>query len=293
MALPADGNWNNTLYSSNIPVKMYENTQNEDYPPHWHTATEIIMPLYQGYNVTLRDYTYYLKENDILIVPSRELHSIGVPPDASKGKRLILLFEPSILYTIFGQFGIVSKLHNVTYVTPEVTPSIHQKIHSLLMDSYHEQANGDAFKFTATYHHIIEMFIILARYYTDLRKNTANEQFSARHEYIARLDVVFEYIDKHLTEQITLKKAAKIANFSEFHFARIFKSYANMSFHQYLQQKRINISKYFLQNPKLSIIDVAMASGFTSLTTFNRVFKQVENYTPSEYKKMYVFGINV
>ena len=267
---------------------MYENTQDEDYPLHWHTATEIIMPLSQGYNVTLRDTYHHLKENDILIVPPLELHSISIPPDACNGKRLILLFEPSILYTIFGQSGIVSKLHNVTYITPEITPSIHKKIHSLLMDSYHELVNGDAFKFTAAYHYIIEMFIILTRYYTGLQKNTANgEQFSTRHEYISRLDVVFDYIDNHLTEQITLKKAAQIANFSEFHFARIFRSYTNMSFHQYLQQKRIGKSKYFLQNPKLSITDVAMASGFTSLTTFNRVFKQVENYTPSEYKKMY------
>jgi len=254
MALPADGNWNNTFYPSNTPVRIWENTQNEDYPPHWHTATEIIMPVYQGYNVTLRDHTIHLKENDILIVPSMELHSISVPPDACNGKRFILMFEPSILYTIFDQSGIVSKLYNVTYITPEITPSIHQKIHSLLMDSCYELANGDVFKFTAVYHHIIEMFIILVRYYTDLQKNTADdEQFSTRHEHILRLDAVFEYIDKHLTEQITLKKAAQIANFSEFHFARIFKSYTNMSFHQYLRQKRINKSKYFLQNPKLSI----------------------------------------
>jgi len=279
---------------------MFENTQNEDYPLHWHTTVEIIMPLSQGYDVTLRDHAYHLKENDILIVPSRELHSISVPPDACNGRRLILLFEPSILYTIFGQAGIVSKLYSITHITSETAPPIYQKIYSLLMDSYHELTKNDIFKFTATYHHIIEVFIILARYYTDLQKspgNTGNgitgtdndEQFGSRNEYISRLDVLFEYIDKHLTETITLKKAAAITNFSEFHFARIFKCYANMSFHQYLQYKRIDKSKFFLQNPKLSITDVAMSSGFTSLATFNRVFRQIEHYTPSEYRKMYSF----
>jgi len=301
MALPPDGNWNNTFYPSDILVRMWENFQNENYPLHWHTAVEIIMPLKQGYDVILREHTYHLKENDILIVPSLELHGINVPPDACNGKRFILMFEPSILYTIFGQSGIVSKLHTVTYITPETMPAIHQKIHSLLMDSYHELKKDDAFRFTAAYHHIIGMFIILLRYYTDLQKNTEQEnssqknspkeQVSTQQKYISRLDGVFEYIDKNFNEKIPLKRAAEIANFSEFHFARIFKIYTNISFHQYLQQVRINKSKFFLQNPKLSITDVALASGFTSLTTFNRVFKHIEKYTPSEYKKMYQFRI--
>jgi len=296
MALPADGNWNNTLYPSDILVRMWENSQSEDYPLHWHTAVEIIMPLQQGYTVTMRDHVYHLRENDILIVPSLELHGISVPPDAANGKRFILMFEPSILYTIFGQPGIAAKLFNLTYVTPETTPSIHQKIHSLLMDSYHELKTDDAFRFTAAYHHIIEMFIILLRYYTDLQKdtpqkNTSIAQFGARQEYISRLDGVFEYIDKNFNKKITLKKAAVIANFSESHFTRIFKMYTNISFHRYLWQVRINKSKIRLQNPKLSITDAALASGFDSLTTFNRVFKQIEKYTPSEYKKMYQFRI--
>ena len=36
-----------------------------------------------------------------------------------------------------------------------------------------------------------------------------------------------------------------------------------------------------------SVTDVAMKVGFSSLTTFNRVFKSINGYTPSDYKKLY------
>ncbi|MDR0635923.1 MAG: hypothetical protein LBF87_02470 [Treponema sp.] len=42
---PPDGDYNRPPYESNIQVLVYENVQNEDYSMHWHTATEIVMPL--------------------------------------------------------------------------------------------------------------------------------------------------------------------------------------------------------------------------------------------------------
>jgi len=289
MAIPLDDNWDNwdkKMYTSNIPVKMWENNENEDYPLHWHTATEIIMPVKNGYTVTVRDVSHHLRENDIFIVPSRELHSIGVPPDSVTGKRFILMFEPPILYDIFGHYGIVSKLNTTVHITPKTMPSIHQKIHALLTDSCREMKSDDDFKFTATYHHIIEIYILLVRYYTQ-QNSVTDKQFTTRQEYISRLDVIFKYMDKYPAQNLTLKKAAEIANFSPFHFERIFKTYTNMSFYQYLRQRMIGKAEKLLQNPKLSITDVAMSSGFNSMATFNRVFRQIRNCTPSEYKKMY------
>ena len=45
-------------------------------------------------------------------------------------------------------------------------------------------------------------------------------------------------------------------------------------------------AEMYLNQPDLSILDVALQSGFKSLSTFNRVFKSYKNCTPSEYRKM-------
>ena len=69
-------------------------------------------------------------------------------------------------------------------------------------------------------------------------------------------------------------------------FANVFKQFSGMSCYDYLIQKRIAHAEALLIQPDLSITEVAMRSGFGSLSTFNRVFKAVKNCTPSEYKNL-------
>lgn len=38
-------------YGNSMGVRMFHNVDYEDYPEHWHTAIEIIMPVHEGYNV--------------------------------------------------------------------------------------------------------------------------------------------------------------------------------------------------------------------------------------------------
>jgi transcriptional regulator GlxA family with amidase domain len=40
-------------------------------------------------------------------------------------------------------------------------------------------------------------------------------------------------MDQHATEELTLESVAQVANFSQYHFERIFKKYTNTSFYQY------------------------------------------------------------
>ena len=53
-----------------------------------------------------------------------------------------------------------------------------------------------------------------------------------------------------------------------------------------LSVSRIAHAEQLLIEPNLSITEVAMRSGFNSLSTFNRIFKAAKNCTPSEYKNL-------
>ena len=98
--------------------------------------------------------------------------------------------------------------------------------------------------------------------------------------------MVCNYITDHCTENISVEELADLAGFSKFHFARLFKQFTNMSCYEYLTQKRIAHAERLLIEPNLSITEVAMRSGFNSLSTFNRIFKASKNCTPSEYKNL-------
>jgi gentisate 1,2-dioxygenase len=132
MPIPEDGNYNNTPYKDNLYVMFWDNKENWNFPSHWHSAMEIIMPTKGGYEIRLRNKTYLLRENDILFIPPMALHSIKVPPKSEKGQRIILMFEPTILLSLPGLSEVVAGLYNLNYITPEKMPDIHRDIQSLL-----------------------------------------------------------------------------------------------------------------------------------------------------------------
>ena len=120
-------------------------------------------------------------------------------------------------------------------------------------------------------------------------KRISNEadEFVINSDDRVKLSRVMKYIDQNFTEEISLDKLAAVAGYSKYHFSRIFKKYHNMSTVQYISRKRIKLAERLLVDPELSITEVAMRSGFSSLTTFNRIFKMEKQCTPTEFKKMH------
>ena len=47
-------------YKQNTSIKLYDNDQYEDYPPHWHTTMELIMPMDNIYTVECNNQTFTL-----------------------------------------------------------------------------------------------------------------------------------------------------------------------------------------------------------------------------------------
>lgn len=284
MPLPADGDFNRTPYTSNVYIKLYENAEDLNYPVHWHSAIEIIMPVEGSYEIQLRDKTYLLNKNDILFIPPMDTHGITVPADSKNGLRIILMVEPTILFSLPGISESIIKHYNTNLITYKEFPDIHGKAQQLLMDCYHEYLKNDEYQTTAMYAKIIDFFVLLSRNYN--RGLTSSDNLlNTRQDYIARLNTVFGYIHNHLAEDLSLDKVADIAHYSKFHFERIFKEYTNMSFCHYLKIKRVLYAEILLLNPKMNITDVALASGFGSISAFNRAFKEIKHCSPSKFRQ--------
>jgi len=61
-----------------------------------------------------------------------------------------------------------------------------------------------------------------------------------------------------------------------------------MSFPAYLSSVRVKNAIRLLADEKLSITDCAFLAGFQSTTTFNKAFRELTDYSPREYRKMYI-----
>lgn len=105
-------------------------------------------------------------------------------------------------------------------------------------------------------------------------------------EYSEKFGTVLKYIDNNYMYDISLDQLADVAGYSKYHFSRIFKQYNSMSYIQYINARRTKAAEQLLFEPDIPITEVAMRSGFKSLTTFNRIFKEIKHCTPTDFKKL-------
>lgn len=95
---------------------------------------------------------------------------------------------------------------------------------------------------------------------------------------------VLDYIQAHLDQNIKLADLAQLLGISQFHFSALFKQSMGISPHQYLLQQRIERAKQLLQQTNKSIMDIALACGFSSHSHLSNQFRQVTGVTPKTYR---------
>ena len=270
-------------YDAMNGLKLYHNTEAENYPIHWHTALEIIMPVHGEYTVIIDGTPHTFYEGDIWITPPGTLHELIAPP---LGERLIMLFDYSMICNVNAMDSLLHTLLPYTLITQKEYPDLNTRLQFYLSEVIREYDNPTPFTEACVYSLMIRFFVTLGRSNFSASAKFPGITRNKQHEYVEKFMMVCNYITDHCTENITIDQLADLAGFSKFHFARLFKQFSNMSCYEYLTQKRIAHAERLLIEPNLSITEVAMRSGFNSLSTFNRIFKAAKNCTPSEYKNL-------
>lgn len=284
MSRELNGVFEKVGFGNDSSILLHINKEYEDYPIHWHTALEIIMPIENTYAVTMNKVAYSLQVGDILIIPPGELHELYAPPT---GTRMILLFDFTLISNLKGFSSILPVIAQPRIISKTKSPDLYEAEHKLLMNISEEYKSNNTLREAAIYSMIIHMFVLIGRnlMYSDNVFPTvrANKQ----KEYIEKFNMIFDYIDKNYTEDLSLDVVANVAGFSKFHFSRLFKQFTDMSFYDYLNQRRVKAAENLLLDPNLPITEIALQSGFSSISTFNRVFKCFKECTPSEFKELY------
>lgn len=93
------------------------------------------------------------------------------------------------------------------------------------------------------------------------------------------------YMDANFITIKNIKEIADLCTMSEYQFFRIFKLIFKVSPYQYLNEKKLCLAQQLLQNPTISISDIALQSGFIDLPTFSKNFKKHIGISPQQLKK--------
>ena len=100
-----------------------------------------------------------------------------------------------------------------------------------------------------------------------------------------RISAVLEFIDKNMTNKITLKSVADYLNVDVFHLSREIKKETGKTFTEQLINRRLDEAKRLLKYTDYNLTQVSEICGFLSKSYFIKVFKDHFKTTPIQYRK--------
>lgn len=230
-----------------------------DFPYHMHTNIEIMICTEGTLRATCNEQERILRKGDIMISFPNDIHSYT---KTSYGKGIMIIFHPNI-----------SELISSTLNNGQYSSFVNEeKVISLAWDLLGYSKKSSNFSVIYGYLHII---------YGMCLKKTSRKKPALD---INTFNSAIRYISLNYTNEISLKILSKNIGVSQCHLSRMFSEKIDGGFKNYLKILRTEKAKNLLKTTGLNIYEVMLESGFSDQRTFNRVFKNMTNMTPREYR---------
>ena len=162
-------------------------------------------------------------------------------------------------------FGTVSRYHAVASIAEQILEEMRTK-----KAFYIEKVRGM----------LISLLFEIAR----IAKH-GDEPDVHMHTGIGQIQNAMKYVEQHYAEPIRIEQLAKECHISETHFRRLFTEYIDMTPIEYVNMVRVLRACDILRSTNDSMSTVALNCGFSTVSTFDRNFKNVIGVTPYQWKK--------
>ncbi|MCR5596306.1 MAG: AraC family transcriptional regulator [Lachnospiraceae bacterium] len=260
-----------------------------DYPMHWHSYGEIILVGPGDTNVyQVNQQVYELVEGDFVLVWPMEMHAIL---DADRSKSLIIQFSNSFANSLFDFQRIMHFYHDLHVLCIYSHPKLCARLKDIAYQMRDIYLSGVRDRESRCCMLLLQFMIELDENRDILVPDIHPEEDDAHVQSAATLKkmvLVTDYIKSHLTDDDLSQNAmAEMAGITPEHFSRIFKNVTGQNYIKWLNMIRIEKAISLFRESSMSLTEIAMLSGFQSIPTFNRVFKEAKNMSPGEYRALY------
>lgn len=248
-------------------------------PVHTHTFYEIAF-CDSGYAKYLAEKQFFsIRPGNITIIPPGIRHCPnGLQNMTQPFKRILFCINPALMEKIIS------------------TGPYYEKHKALFSHARHFHTLGTPYEKLGKYFHManIETDIenpycesyltgILTCLLTKLMEATDTSLSPTMKVQKETLENIISYIEKHLTEKITLNDITAHFHISKNSINKMFLNTLGCSFHDYIIEARLDEAKNMLQK-NVNLDTVAEDTGFGDYSNFYRTFKKKYNMTPSEYR---------
>lgn len=265
-----------------LPIKAIIHSV-DTFEIHWHNEIELLLVLEGSINVQIGEEKYDIRENDLILINSNELHSTK----RIKESNIILALQINDEYFnyYYPQFSNM-KFHCKSFLNGEDEQERFDIIRyyvANIMWELNKKSKGYKFKI-GSYLNLIGSHLVNNFEYTIVEDD--NEALGD--EDLIRLQRIIDYVNENIHRNITLKEVASKEHLNYYYLSHFIKDKMGMSFQDYVNNVRLNKAVDILINTDKTITELSYDSGFPNVASFNRLFKEIYNCTPTEYRRQYL-----
>lgn len=235
-----------------------ESGKNFSFPPHLHQSFEIIIIISGSMKVTIDGKENVLKKGQAVMIFPNQIHELI----STQSEHILCIFSPKL---------VQAYATKIAKKTPEKS--------TFFPDEYFIGALKKLDLTSSTVEKKGLLYSLCAQF------DTSTQYMARKSDSENLLYKIFSYVENNFSGECHLSNLSDEIGYDYSYLSRYFKRVIGISFNSYVTHYRISHACYLMENTQLPIIHCASESGFTSLRSFNRCFKDNLKITPSQYRK--------
>jgi YesN/AraC family two-component response regulator len=250
---------------------------------HLHNTFELYLFLSGEAHCLIEQSIYHLEKGTLLMFTNQEVHKTA-NFSSKTYDRILINFHPKVVESfstehtdLLACFLNRKNGQNNALMLSKTQLDIYLTLATKLIDSTHSMEYGnDVLSLT----YLLQILIFLNKIYKQ------EEILLEQYPLSGKLQEVVNFIDKHLTQDLSLDKLGSHFSLDKSYLGRLFKKETGSTLYNFIVLKRIALAKQHLAEGK-NVTETCTLSGFNDYSNFIRTFKQVTGYSPTQYHKLH------
>lgn len=263
----------------NNDYKMFHivDREKKEFNYHYHDFNKIMILLSGNINYSIEGKDYLLKPYDIVLVNQGEIHRPSIM-DSSPYERVIIYVSTKFLNTYSDNdndlkycFQRAKEEHSNVLRIPSLDKSKLFQVCQELEYSFTDNA----------YAKDLYQRILFLEFMIQLNRTAISNPINYLDAVIGneKLLQIIDYINEHLTEDITIDTLSSHFYLSRYYLMHFFKEETGYTIGKYITEKRLLLAKNLVQNGS-SLTQACYQCGFINYSSFFRAFKKAYNTMP-------------
>ncbi len=245
----------------------------KDFSYHYHDFHKIIVFISGKVTYHIEGKAYHLKPRDILLVSQGAIHKPEIDPSVPY-ERYIFWIRDDLSYQELNT--CFQKANDRSFNLVRADSALQERLKDLLPE-IEQTLQNEHFGDPVLRNALFTQFMI---YINRIFLRTSSSPDKKTYSSDTQVEQLLKYINRNLSENLSIDQLANRFFFSKYHMMRKFKNETGYTIHNYITSKRLLMARSLISQG-MPVMKAAQASGFHDYTTFVRAYKKQFGKAPS------------